>query len=175
MKLNVTKLREEVKTNPTLNALIHMFALRERTKVRVTISNLRVRMAREGFSFAQKDYEAALKFLNELGIGRLMTNKSGRVLGLDGIDIKLQSLGKVALGQGTRLRTHKSRVALKPNVKLVSTDSPPKPKVRNPDPYPVYLTIIVEGRPMIVRGPDSVEPNNLGDFLTRFKSIGKDI
>lgn len=95
----VTKLREEATKNPCMNAVCHIFALRERARQTVTVNGLRVAMAREGFVFTRTQYEEVLKFLSSLGIGTLDFDLNQRIKALTQINVTLQSIGLTAVSK----------------------------------------------------------------------------
>lgn len=93
----VEKLRNEAAKNPVFSAICHVFAIRERTRQQVTMGTLRIVMSQEGFNFESVRYEECLRFLADLGLGRLDFAPNGKVRALKDIRTTLQSIGQAAL------------------------------------------------------------------------------
>lgn len=94
----VEALRAEAARNPAFSAVCHAFAMRQRTRFKVTVGNLAATMKKEGFQFAKEQYAEILKFLHGLGIGTLVVHPKKGITALDHIQVTLQSIGKAAVG-----------------------------------------------------------------------------
>lgn len=99
----VTQLRAEVNKSPAFNAICQVFALRERSRQRVTLNSLMATMAREGFDFTRDQYIEALKSLATLGIGVADYDSKGKFRSLKDIKTTLQSIGFSALSKKENL------------------------------------------------------------------------
>lgn len=93
----VSKLRKEAATDKVFNAVCYVFAMRERARHQVTLASLRLTLYREGFMYKSEDIAKSLKFLSDLGVGRLEKNLAGNISALKDVTITLQSIGKSAL------------------------------------------------------------------------------
>lgn len=98
-KYMVAKLKKDVASNPALNAILHMFALRKRARASVTLRVLTRSMLQEGFKYTADECAAALKALSDAGVGTLESNSKGHVRALKDIKVTLQSLGKAVCGK----------------------------------------------------------------------------
>lgn len=99
----IETLKKEAKSNPTANAVFHVWALRERTRDQVTLEALTAKMHREGYEFEKSEYAALLDKLGKLGFGTIRV-KNGRTEALTGVKTTLQSIGSAALGERQRLQ-----------------------------------------------------------------------
>lgn len=92
----VAMLRERANKSVAFNAMVHVFALRERTRQQITLANLFQVMLREGFRHTKLEYAKELEFMAALGIGKLEHDSKGRLRALKGIQVTLQSIGLAA-------------------------------------------------------------------------------
>ncbi len=92
----VELLREKASTDPVSSAVLHMWALRKRARHEVTLDGLAARMKAEGFIHDKRQYEPILKFIANLGLGRLQVDAKGHVIALKEIKTTLQSIGRAA-------------------------------------------------------------------------------
>lgn len=95
----VKKLKQEAETNDTARAVFLLWAMRQRARNTITVHSLVIAMSKQGFYFPAEKYRLLLKFLASLELGRLKVNSKGRVMALQEVSIKLQSIGKAALNQ----------------------------------------------------------------------------
>lgn len=102
-QIMVQSLQAEAKLNPVFNTVMHAFAIRERTRAQVTVSNLRLSMAQEGYQFDRPQCEKVLQFLASIGVGRLQKHANGILYALKDIKITLQSIGRAAIGATDKL------------------------------------------------------------------------
>lgn len=86
-------LRDKAAQDPVISAVLHMWALRQRARSEVTLNGLAAKMKKEGFIHSKSQYEPLLKLMAQLGLGKLQTDSSGRVVALKHVEMKLQSLG----------------------------------------------------------------------------------
>jgi hypothetical protein len=105
----VIKLKKAAHTNGVFEAVLRMFAKRQRARADVTIGALAQRMKKEGHNFEPKDYEPVLKCLADLGFGRLECDKNGRIKALREVKTSLQSIGLVATSNATKLEHFNQR------------------------------------------------------------------
>lgn len=187
-------LRNEAMINPVFNAVCHVFAVRQRTRYKVTIANLIATMKKEGFTFSKEQYIGVLKFLGTLGLGQLVLDSKKRVRALDHIKVTLQSIGQTSLGNIDKV---KKQHQTKRFSHLIGDDSSPvKPiaevakelqvalpkeafkapktasKAREAA-YPTFLTVLIEGR-LVAFPAQEVKPDNLGEFLVKFKKLSQE-
>lgn len=101
----IQTLKTETAKDSALNAVLHMFATRERARDQVTIQALENRMKEEGFAYEHAEYVRILRLLAKLGLGRLDTDPSGKVRALKDVKVTLQSIGLAACGSGATIQT----------------------------------------------------------------------
>lgn len=104
-----TVLREVASRSKLAASVFYLFALRERSRSRLTVRNLMLRMKAEGFNFDKADYLQFFNLLAECNIGHIERSSRGQLKALRDINFTLQSVGKVAVGKAERLETFKSR------------------------------------------------------------------
>lgn len=155
------KLKQEATQDIAFSAVCHVFALRKRTRQQVTMHNLKMVMDKEGFKFSKQEYEKTLLKLGDLGLGTIQRDNKGRVKALKGITYTLQSIGRAALAQTNRVdkahvTPHFNKLPVEPSVNL--------------DPYPVSLTVLIDGNPVSFQGP-KVPRESLLEFLSTFKRV----
>lgn len=169
----VDALKERVKTDPLFNAIMHRFAIRERARNQVTLTNLRITMIKEGYSnFPVTKYQEALKFLASLGFGRLETNASGKVTALVDIRHTLQSIGQVASDmKGAKLEGFTPANVYEPLqepagrvVPEVDAPKPVAPETPSAD-YPAVLQVTIDGKVVHFPLPRAISPAELGFLL----------
>lgn len=154
----IDALKREAATNKAFNAVCHVFALRKRTRAMVTIHGLTLAMTSEGFHYSKKEYQRILSFLSRLNIGKLEVDKQGNSKALTNITVTLQSIGKAAVGNVTELKTK----AKTPNKFFELADKTIREPVNvtkkvvlpsTPNEYPAFLTVMIEGQPVVFRIP----------------------
>lgn len=190
MKQVTELLQNEARMNPVFNAVATMFAVRKRTRYIVTLRNLKIAMDNNGFKYGTKEYAKVLEFLGQLGLGVVTKDRRGGVKALDRITTTLQSIGMVALGYSkVSLKTRRQVRRFKPleaiedmhtkDFVVNTKDETPIPrlkvKVREESPYPTYLTVMIEGRPVFIQGPADIKQDNLGEFMVAFKKFKQDL
>lgn len=97
----VTRLRQKASEDPIFKSVAQGFAIRERSRNQVTIASLTQKMNKEGFNYTRQDYVDVLKFLANLGFGRLDLSPKGKVRALKDIPMTLQSIGMAAVANST--------------------------------------------------------------------------
>jgi hypothetical protein len=113
----IDRLSQEAKSKPAANALFHVWGVRERHARNGVVSMRAVRsqMQEEGFTFDQKEYEAILRLLAELGLGKLDVSHKGEVRGLKEVRTTLKSIGMAACQKSglksARIRNRYSKIA----------------------------------------------------------------
>lgn len=186
----VAKLQAEAKANPVFNALCHAFALRKRTRGRLTVTRLKQAMDAEGFTFNRKDYEKVLKFLGDLGLGTLSISPRGKIKALNNMKYRVQNIGEIGLSQKKTLQKrhevkkyenimdlqndmHKQdfieEVKTVAKQKAVNKKQP----IRAEESYPTFLTMLMGGKIINIPGPANITPENLGEFIVQFKNLAK--
>lgn len=189
----VQKLREEAKRNPVFKDIMHMLAQRQRTRGRLTVTRLKQAMEEEGFNYSRQEYENVIRFLGLLGLGNLSESKRGKAKGLSGIKIKLQSIGQAALTQNETLKPKREQnryenivaetetvhakdfiEAGKPVVQAKATTTKPNDIRRTTRPYPAFLTVLIDGKPVNIPGPSSISAENVGEFIAEFSTMVKE-
>lgn len=105
----IMRLRRAMGESKAIDAVMHVFAARERARADVTIGSLSQRMKKEGYAFNYKEYEQVLRFLAELGFGTLEFDPKGRIIALREVRVALQSIGRVAIGQSQHIERFQPR------------------------------------------------------------------
>lgn len=177
-KTMVEKLREETKKSKCLNAICHVFALRERARGQVTLVALKQTMAKEGFTFRDTEYEAALTFLGNVGLGSITRGPKGRVSAITNIRYTLQTIGRAAV-------SNEQESPKKFIQRNKYTDVPTVPPIAAPinfeRPVPedaikvnpgrlvenVALTASINGMPVVFVIADQLETSQLGKLLVK--------
>lgn len=152
----IQALRSRCESSKTFNSMCHVFALRERTRRQITLGSLQASMMKEGFKFTKQQYAEELKFMANLGIGKLVLNKKGSVVALSNVLVTLQSIGLAAMTGVKELAAFKpaakfksldeifkTSAQVKPLPKLLEKKSPP---VAKPDDFQAYLTLVMDGK-----------------------------
>lgn len=177
-----TKLREEAGKSPTFNAMCHIFALRQRSRQKITLHSLQATMKKEGFSFTAAEYTATLEFMHGAGVGTLEYSPRGAVRALANIKFSLQSIGLAALAKQDV--TVKHQTSPPPQFKKVPGVPPPLPKTTTPPPstpkvaaepmsplvkkYPVQLVLKMDSEDVRV---DLLSKLTVAEFVQLFSSL----
>lgn len=182
----IERLGKEAKTDKALDAVLHVFALRERARSMITVEGLTLRMKKAGFDFDRTDYIRILSLLGNLGVGHPNKDKSGQVVSVSGIQVALQSLGKAALGQDKKLVNFRKRqryqpvATTMPNAISVPVEITKSPKygtgatAKQGKGFPVSITVLVNGKPVNFRVNDDLDAHDLADVILRFRDHGWD-
>lgn len=157
----ITKLREEAKKNPVANAFFLNCAMRRRSRSTVTLHSLLQKMKNEGFNFTSKQYEEVIKLLASLEIGKLDTDYKGRVRGLKDIGITLQSLGKAACANSTKLEVYK------PNPVVLQKSN--KPKILVGVKKSTFLTFYIGDNAMKIEIPSKASAKDIAELIDKLK------
>lgn len=185
-KQAIERLGKEAKTDKALDAFLHDCALRERARGQLTLEGMDLRMKKAGFTFDKSDYVRILNLLGELGFGSIVKDTKGRTTALKDIRIALQSIGKAALGQPTKLSTFRKRVRYKPiaatmpNAISAPVEITKAPKygagatAKQGKGFPVSITVLVNGKPVNFRVNDDLDAHDLADVILRFRDHGWD-
>lgn len=167
---SIAALKEEAKRNEAFKAVAYKLALRQRARKKVTLSNLKFVMEKEGFKFPNESYEKVLSFLAKLGFGKLIQDSKGSVVALDEIQIKLQDIGKAAISDQQMLPKIKIKSEfkpLKPVAEVPILPVPPKPT------YPVTVQVVIHGTPVTFGGPYKLTPDNIGIFISKINKLAE--
>lgn len=166
-KAVVEQLRSEAAKNPVFSAVAHLFVSRDRTRQQITLSNLRISMGREGFHYTKEEYTQVLKFMANLGLGRLDFDSENNIRALKDIKITLQSIGYAALGKEDKLVKFVPAPMFQelPVTKQVQkVIAPPAPKPEAPS-YPTKLIVNIDGHEAIISLPKGLTTSELGLLL----------
>ncbi len=179
-KSMIEKLKSEASNNSVLNSVLHMFAFRKRARRDLTVVGLRHRMLSEGFLYSDEQYESVIRSLADAGVGTLNTSGRGDVLGLKGITVTLQSLGKATcspsgkLGALDRIKT-KNRFQEVPNppVSPITQKSPtvrPLKAIKEAK-APLVLTVLINDKPLNIKVPSDFEGQDFQTLLERLQDL----
>lgn len=187
----ILELRSKAQVNKIFNDMMHVFALRERTRRQVTIPGLQLRMKEAGFNYDKSLYQDAIVFLAKLGYGKVETDINGEVFALKSVAYTLQSIGKVALSESQSLEKANFITPRQPsNVRAFSKlpNMIEKPLVVTPEKAAVKvqtvvpkvkfesavneamrasITLYVGNQPVTFPMPDGITTNQLGEILAK--------
>lgn len=170
----ISQLRLEASKNPALNAVLHVFACRQRARSTLDVKVLERRMVKEGFKYASEEYVKILRLLGGVGIGKLDTDPKGRVRALKDIKITFQSLGlAVYSGNDNELKTFKQRnkfvkLPIPTNVKLEDIKVVGRPKVISGGSN-ITLTVSVGSKAVSIPVPKDLTPEEITELVARFR------
>lgn len=148
----VEQLRSQTKSNKAFNAVCHIFALRERFRKQVTVQALQFKMRTEGFVYSKQDYENVIKFLGDLKLGVVRTNKKNKVMGIYDLKKPLRTIGRAALGEENEL----------------TKEEPKKEPVWQRNIYPSVLTVIIGSKPVNVNLAASLTKEEVKTVIEKF-------
>lgn len=159
----VTKLREKAKTSPAANSFFHVCALRKRARSNINVRSLALKMQKEGFNYTVEEYRDIIKFLADLGFGRLDTDAKGRVKGLKDIRVSLQSIGQTACGEQVQLRGFRprNRFAMIGSIK-------PKPKQVETE---IDVSIKMNGKAVKIQVPKDLTAEEIAALISGFQRV----
>lgn len=163
----VGKLKEIAK-DPVANAVLHVLALRQRTRKEITVSGLSLRMGRENYKYTRAQLAQVLKSLASLGLGVLHTDAKGRPKALKDIKISLQSVGRAALNDMDAVDMKSARFRNRYG-KLIDL-GPPKveaPKFVGLTVSNVSLRTQVNGKRVIVEFEDEMSGQEIAEMINR--------
>lgn len=165
----IEKLKKEAIISPPVNAVMHLLALRKRSRSRLTLGGLRQKMAAEGFKYSTQEYTQVLKILADSGLGTLQTSHKGKVQGLTDIKVTLQSVGKAVCGDGkTEIRPRKEKTRFTP----VKSPIRLMPKPQTPTmAVSAVLTLMVNGKAVNVRLPENFTGEDFQALLDRLHGV----
>ncbi len=176
----IETLKTEAKKNPAVDAVLHMFALRQRARHTVTLDGLEQRMKLNGFSYESTQYADVLKLLADLGIGKVEKDAKGRVKALKDVGVTLQSIGKAAVDDKGELDKFKKRNRFSA---LEAREAQKAFKAAFPAPEPtrilevsaaqaetpLELTVSVKGHPVTLKVAHDFTAQDLIDLINRLK------
>jgi len=180
----VEKLKVSCKTDKTLDAIMHVFALRERARSQVTLGGLAQRMKSAGFEYGREQYVKALTELASAGLGKLQKDSKGRVQALVEIKVALQSLGKAVLEKGEP-KPFKQRSTYQKIKSMRNTVGAPVVMTKGPlygsgaetgkrQGFPVSITVLINVKPVNFRVDPSLDTQEIAEVITRFRDHGWD-
>ncbi len=165
----IDKLKKEATTNPTMSAVLHVFALRKRARNRITVEVLGKAMRVEGFLFGREQYQAVLQKLAEAGFGQLKKDHKGQIRALENISVTFKSLGEAVCNphgapiKGFRPRTRFVKVAKQPEQRTLMATPHPTLGVK------VTLTFLINNKAINVTVPDSFTADEIGTLVDRLQ------
>lgn len=167
----VENLRKEAKNNPVFHTICKLFAARERARQQVTLSNLRLTTAKEGFNFTKQQHEQVLKFLASVGVGKLDIDTKGELRALKDIRFTLQSIGAAAIAKSEGLDKFKMQAQFNSlptkdtqEKKYSTARAPLKADVSGR--YAAALVVRIDGQSVQFELPKGVTTKELGEILS---------
>lgn len=164
-KTLIETLKKEAANNKVLDAVLHMFAARERTRFILTIFGVSLRMKKEGFNFSKEQYQDVFKLLAELGVGNLAYDSKGSIIAIKDIKVTLQSMGQAVINKKV------TKVVAFNKRNLFRSLNPDEPKTEVvPIPMTnVVLTFLINGKPINLSIPGDLDSRDIGDLVVRLK------
>jgi hypothetical protein len=161
---SIEKLKQAKQIDPALDALLHSFAARERSRSYLNLPILAKRMKTEGFNYSSEEYAKSLKTLADLGFGVLDIARGGKIRGLKEIKVTLQSLGQSALsGQVLPLTSPKRR-----NRFLKLVHKPEAPRKEEMPKTGMSLTFVIGKNPVDVHIPRDLPEADFENIVKAF-------
>ncbi len=177
----IKRLKQEAQTNDLARAVFVVWGMRDRARSVVSVNNLSNTMVKHGFSFPVERYEDLLKFLADMGIGKIHRSPKGKVQALVDIPIKLQSIGQAASGHNTGLKSMRRKARFKslPKVEegLQAAAAPTmpglvtKPKVIA-NRVPVVLSVMMGDKRVDIPVPADLSDDEIKILFRGVQSIG---
>lgn len=158
----VSALKKEAETNKAFNAVCHVFAIRKRTRFTLTVGSMAQAMRRERFQFGDQEYVSIIKFLAGLGLGNIETNRTGKVKGLSGLKVTLQSIGKAACSTEMTLTT------ARPKHKFEALIVPTPEAIKSSD---IGLTIYLNDKPVNFSLPSNLKNEEVLELLGKLRKV----
>lgn len=164
----IESLRKEAQINSASNAVVHMFALRERARATIVLTSLHNKMVIEGFTFERQDFIPLVRLMASLGLGTLTVDSKGRVLGLHDIKVKLQSLGQAVCGKDVKVIKFKLRNRFR---ELPQVEFTPEPKkVVSSSEYKINLEVSINGRAVHIPVPKDMSGEDIALLVGRLQA-----
>lgn len=178
----VEALKKAAKASPPFDAVMHVFALRERARFNVTIDSLYETMKREGFLYDKgSELTPVLKTLANLGFGRLDLGSNGRVRALTDLRYSLQSMGQAACGGASSISAYRQRrrfktlqktpEAIKPLAQVHPLRRASDRVMANPGASRLVLTVLIGDKPINVEMPKALSPQEIATLVTRLSAV----
>lgn len=170
MNQAIETLREESTKDPVMDAVLHMFATRKRTRSNLAVSVLDRKMKREKFTFQKSQYEAVIKRLSELGLGTLVKDHRGTIRGIKDVKVTFNSLAEAVYGKGMVLKALRRRNRYV-KVSPVAHQQPLIPHVvEDLAAKQVRLVFLVGGQEVTIPIPDASTPEEIGYLIKCMKA-----
>lgn len=87
-------LKKESENNPVSKDIFCLLGMRQRNRSEIKVLNLYNNMRKAGLYHSTDSCRKTLQFLSEVGIGKLKTNKKGKIVSLVEIPISIKMLGQ---------------------------------------------------------------------------------
>lgn len=176
----IDKLREKAASDAVASAVLHMFALRRRTRNQISVEMLRRRMKREGYSYTSEQLRPFIVFLAKLGLGQVVKTRRGTVSRLKDIKLTLRSIGLAAVGDGTKLKSFSSKTLTRKPIPIVRRA--PKPPVQvEKAPIPpgvkrnfVLTAVLGSGKVINLSIPPDFTGEDVAELVDRFHPLSKE-
>ncbi len=174
----IKRLKQEAQTNDLARAVFVVWGVRDRARSVVSVNNLANTMVKHGFTFPVERYEDLLKFLAEMGIGKIHRSPKGKVQALVDIPIKLQSIGQAASGHNTGLKSMRRKARFKSLPKMEDPQEVSampglvtKPKVIA-NRVPVVLSVMMGDKRVDIPVPADLSDDEIKTLFRGVQSIG---
>lgn len=180
----IQALRTKAKNDPVAKAVLTKWALRERARKEVRVNSLTQAMRNEGFEYQKREYADFLKYVGNLGLGKIERTGTGRLHRINDVEYTLQSIGQAALSDdpNVALELYKKRNHFKPlaSDRVIKTPevAPMKtPEAPTPAPYKApeppktaTLNVTVDGKPVRLNiNPEEYSAEELINLINKLK------
>lgn len=160
----VETLKKEIDSNPVVSDVLHVFAMRKRTRAVVTLHSLVQRMKNAGFNHERSEYITVLKVLANIGLGKLDVDSRGKVRALKDIKTTLQSIGQAAIQQADNLvNFHQRNKFHKINPEVIGL------RRVAPTGTDVSLKVLINGKEVSVSLSKELTPEEIGTLVSKFQ------
>lgn len=158
----IESLRTEAGTNKLAAAVFHLFAMRERSRRRITIRSLSLKMKAEGFIYNKQEYTPLFQFLSRLDLGSLERNRRGGIKALRDIPVTLKSIGLAAVGKSNGLIQFRSKAKqAKPQAAFR-----PGLTVRPPSNTDIKIMVTINERPWYLDVPKDYTEQDIAKIIS---------
>lgn len=102
-------LRKEARSNKAVKDVFTVFAARQRSRNKLSLRSLVLRMNQEGYDYTTAEYADVMGVIAAAGIGKPRKDTNGRVTSISGITVDLKSLGASVIGDSKDLKEFQQR------------------------------------------------------------------
>ncbi len=166
--------------NPAVDAVLHVFATRQRARGRLSAVALRRTMTKEGFDFKPGQLAGVLALLADVGFGTLERSARGRVKGIKDVKVTFKSIGMLAGGAKAvqPFQPRRRFVDLAKLDKRIVETAKDLPMVEDPIKAPVVpggltvtISMVVGGKEISIPVPSDLTTRELSELVSKLKAV----